>query len=618
MGGEANLHLVRKMRAGRRTPLENIMRDMEDAAAATAWIPPRKRTIALSLLAGMAVGCVSMLVIAPPRGARFEARLDWNAPPPSAHDWLRPAEEGENVRVEGRGGVGKGSELVVTSGSASSARALMRNFAARQAPTAEQLVAKLTPLRENWRQAAPKSALQFRARSTECAALLLARARWGEELALELPVAAPMGPAREFKVPREVEDAWLNVTWVAEERDLDSLRLALDAAGRADRQWFADTTQWAGWSVTERAQAWREWQHQCAQLLEPTASKLMEWAGGAQRLALESSAKAALVQLDAEAGDPWAPFAVANAAPVRPLVRPVLSAWLPTLLMGMGTGSLTALFLLVVVALSQPGFPRSRVLLDAFSRADPGAIAPALHVVTGASPVLVARAALELASHRVAHGDRVLIVDGSPKLRLHERLGRDARWGLLECLAAEMPVLGLVQYGGHPGLYLLPHGNAGRSVGWSLLGRKLDELLPNFGRIILAVDPSAPTSLGDALRGRAMEGWWAGAERRHARGAEDAMGRLGIALNPLSLSDMPEASLEAMGTRVLVLRPAGPLPELAPITAPVPVPPPAPRRAVLEPIVLDCDLQVRQRLRFLAWMRRVQAEDQHEVARVSS
>src|SRR6185503_19506382 len=106
------------------------------------------------------------------------------------------------------------------------------------------------------------------------------------------------------------------------------------------------------------------------------------------------------------------------------------------------------------------------------------------------------------------------------------------------------------------------------SVGWSLLGRKLDELLPNFSRIILAVDPTAPTTLGDALRGRAMEGWWAGTERRHAHGAEDAMGRLGIALNPLNLSDMPEATLEAMSTRVLVLRPAGPAAELAPITAP--------------------------------------------------
>ena len=81
---------------------------------------------------------------------------------------------------------------------------------------------------------------------------------------------------------------------------------------------------------------------------------------------------------------------------------------------------------------------------------------------------------------------------------------------------------------------------------------------------------------------------------------------------------MPEATLEAMSTRVLVLRPAGPATEPAPITAPVLAPVPAPRQAPLEPIVLDCDLQVRQRLRFLAWMRRVQAEDQREGARVTS
>jgi hypothetical protein len=323
------------------------------------------------------------------------------------------------------------------------------------------------------------------------------------------------------------------------------------------------------------------------------------------------------VRFDEGAGDPWASFAV-SAQPARPAVRPVLAAWLPPLLIGAGAGSLAALLVLLVATLLQPGFPRSRALRAALAGADPAAIAPPLHVLTGASSGLIARGALELAAHRVALGDRVLIVDASPKLRLHERLGRDARWGLLECLAAEMPALGLVQYGGHPGLYLLPHGTSTRAVGWSLLGRKLDELLPNFSRIVLAVDPASPTSLGDALRGRPMEGWWAGTERRHGRGAEDSMGRLGIALNPLDLSLMPEASLEAITTRVLVLRPAGPRPEPAPITAPVKVVVPEPAPAVLEPIVLDCDLQVKQRLRFLAWMRRVQAEDHRDDARAES
>jgi len=591
------------------------MRLMEDAAAASAWHPPRKRTIAMSLLAGMVVGCVCALTIAPPRGARFEARLAWNHPLPADRDWPRVPLEGETARLEGDSAK---RTLVVTSGTAASARGLLRAFSARHAPSAEDLTARLVPLRQSWRAAAPPALPARMFSTTECAALLMARTRWGEELAQELPLAIPSGATRAPKADTAVTEAWTNVEWAAEDRDPVRLRLALDEAARVDREWFGNRGKWEGWTVPQRAQAWRDWQHSRVQLLEPLASKLMAWEGGAQRTALESAAKVEIVELDAHAGDPWASFAVTTDAPVRPLVRPLLSAWLPSLLIGAGAGSLAALLVLLIAALLQPNFPRSRVLSDVFSRADPAAIAPALHVVTGLTPALVARAALEVAAHRVAHGDRVLIVDGSPKLRLHERLGRDARWGLLECLAAEMPVLGLVQYGGHPGLYLLPHGNAGRSVGWSLLGRKLDELLPNFSRIVLAVDPSAPTSLGDALRGRAMEGWWAGTERRHARGAEDAMGRLGIALNPLSLSDMPEATLEALSTRVLVLRPAGPAPELAPITAPVPVQVPAPRRAVLEPIVLDCDLQVRQRLRFLAWMRRVQAEDQREGARVTS
>jgi hypothetical protein len=41
-------------------------------------------------------------------------------------------------------------------------------------------------------------------------------------------------------------------------------------------------------------------------------------------------------------------------------------------------------------------------------------------------------------------------------------------------------------------------------------------------------------------------------------------------------------------------------------------------RPPLEPIVLDCDLQVVQRLRFLAWMRRVEAEERGDGAPASS
>jgi hypothetical protein len=43
--------------------------------------------------------------------------------------------------------------------------------------------------------------------------------------------------------------------------------------------------------------------------------------------------------------------------------------------------------------------------------------------------------------------------------------------------------------------------------------------------------------------------------------------------------------------------------------------PPAPTVAP-EPIVLDCDLQVRQRLRSLAWLRRLRADNRRAEAQV--
>ena len=313
------------------------------------------------------------------------------------------------------------------------------------------------------------------------------------------------------------------------------------------------------------------------------------------------------------AGEPWRAFAAPDPRSVRPFVRPIAAAWWPSLaagaLVGVLLAALTVWFATWLGARRRVALPWARALTHAATHADPALAGPRLHVVSGSTAGAVMRAALELAARRIALGERVLVVDGSAALRLHERLGRDARWGLLECLAADMPVLGLVQYAGHPGLYLLPHGNAERAVGWSSLGRKLDEVVPHFGRIVLALDPHAPAAIGDAVRGRAMEGWWAGTDRRAATAADLATARFGIVFNGLDLSEMSDASLEVMAERVIALRPPGPAPEAAPITArAVPRKPPMPPMAQ-EPIVLDCDLQVRQRLRFLAWMRRVRGPE---------
>jgi hypothetical protein len=325
-----------------------------------------------------------------------------------------------------------------------------------------------------------------------------------------------------------------------------------------------------------------------------------------------------LVDFDATVPDPWLPLASPDPATLRPLVRPIPRVWLPTIEWGAGLGAAFALALTLLRA-----WRRARAIAEELERLGPDLIdasapGPSLHIVTGATAVAVTRGALELAARRLAFGERVLLVDGSARLRLHERLGRDARWGLLECMAAEMPVLGLVQYAGHPGLYLLPHGNADRAVGWSRLGQKLGEVVPHFGRIVLALDPQAPVELADALQGSALEGWWGQLDSGPARAADQATARFGIVFHGLELEHMPEATLEAVIARVAQLRPEGPVPEPAPITAPAPIHRPEPTRPALEPIVLDCDLQVLERLRFLAWMRRLQADRRDEGLQVTT
>ena len=81
-----------------------------------------------------------------------------------------------------------------------------------------------------------------------------------------------------------------------------------------------------------------------------------------------------------------------------------------------------------------------------------------LHVVSGPSDTAVARGALDLAGRFLAGSQRVLIIDGGPRLRLHARFAGEARWGVIECLTGELPVLGLVQETGQPNLYMLTHG----------------------------------------------------------------------------------------------------------------------------------------------------------------
>ena len=582
------------------------MRDTEAAADPPAWTSVRARSFTWTVFVGALVGSCCGLAVAPPMGARFEARLPWTGAAPTRRDWPHTPRAGESASLESHGA---GNDLLVTAGSAGAARSLARAFAADGAPDATTLAARLASVRREWHEALPQNPLPARTREAELAARLLARARWGRELADALPNAVPTHEVPEPTPPVDLVEAWQEVRRVALGIDPAAMATAIDRAGALEARWFTDAGAWPGWRPSARAEAWRRWQRVRAEGLQELAVDALAMQTPFQRQMADALADQYLLALDAGSGDPWQPFASSPSRSVRPLVRPILAVWWPPLASGAGAGMLCALLMLMFEAARRPALQRVRLLRGHAWGPNPAAAGPRLHVVAGGTPNAVLRAVLELAAQRVARGDRVLLVDGSARLLLHERLGRDARWGLLECLAADMPVLGLVQYAGHPGLYLLPHGNAERAVGWSSLGRKLDEVVPHFGRIVLALNPHSPAEIGDALRGRAMEGWWAGTDRRAAAGSDLATARFGIVFHGLDISDLSEPTLEVLVERVADLRPSGPAPETAPITAHAVPRAPGARGAPLAPIVLDCDLQVRQRLRALAWARRAQAEN---------
>jgi len=582
------------------------MRDTEAANETAARMHVRVRSVLWGLVVGGLIGATAAIGLAPPKGARFEARQPWVVAAPTAQDWPREPRTGERARVE-RGL--DGASLVVTGADAAGARSLARAFAGWQSPGEATLHDALARLRLEWRTELPAESPPHRTPTAECASILFARAIWGRTLADRLPIPAPAVPPDDAVPPEGVVAGWNDVREAVAATDPKQLLVALREAAARENAWFANRELWNGELAPVRAERWRRWQDHRAEELEARAERMLMTQTLLQRRFAELAAHPHLVEFDQALNDPWESFASADPGTLRPLVQPIARVWLPPIEWGAGMGAAFALALTLLRA-----WRRARALAAEADRLGPLAVdasepGPSLHVITGPTAAAVTRGALELAARRLAFGERVLLVDGSPRIRLHERLGRDARWGLLECLAAEMPVLGLIQYAGHPGLYLLPHGNAERAVGWSRLGQKLEEVVPHFGRIVLALDPQAPAEVGDALLGAAMEGWWGQLEGGFSRALDHATAKFGIVFHSLDLAPMPEATIEAVAARVSDLRPAGPVPEPAPITAPVMAKRPEPVQPALEPIVLDCDLQVLERLRFLAWMRRLQAGD---------
>jgi hypothetical protein len=232
-----------------------------------------------------------------------------------------------------------------------------------------------------------------------------------------------------------------------------------------------------------------------------------------------------------------------------------------------------------------------------------------LHVVSGPNVGALARGALEVAAHFLARDQRVVLVDAGRRLGMHRFLRREHRWGLAECLTGEAPALGVVQDAGLRGFYLLSQGAGGRRPDWTQLGQLLSDLRPHFGRVLLTAEPARLREQAAVLSTAAPALWWAGADTRDRRLAVVAR-RLGSTFLPLRLDDLPRASVEDLTMRVATYTPV-----VSPaVVDSAPVEPEVASVSLEDGLVLDCDLRVRERLRFLIWTRRVRSENRASTA----
>ncbi len=587
----------------------------DDASRTFGLRPHHVLSIALAIVAGAAVGSVGALLVTPADRPFFESRVAWTGRAPEVRALATPLAAGESVTLERSDA---GTVLVARAARAPRTHALAESLVARRSESLRALFAARDTLASHWGAALPAPPTMTLAPSAggrviapepaaRCASLLAARARQRRDVATAVPSPWDVAPAATPPVPSDPLYDRMHAVAVAVDSANDSaLGVALVDEARAEDEWFAAGVPSASAGERDRAAAWQAWQRARADSLDAMAARLAATLAPAQVTLAQRGTDRAVLDLALRLPRPYDALVRSLRPAWAPVAMPIAGAWLRWAGTGALVGAAIAAFLaLVVLGFAMRRAPRAEMFVAA---RDPGAADAWLHVVAGPTGTATSRAILEVAAHALARGQRVLVVDGSTRLKLHERFGREARWGLMECLLADMPVIGLVQYGGRPGFYLLAHGNASRSSGWAALGQRLDDARPHFGRIILAIDGSVPRELGESLLGRSLEGWWAEAARRLPKAAVELTERLGIAFSGMDLSAVPQVSLETLSGRARALallhpEPAEPLAELpTPMVEAEPVAVPA------EPLVLDCDLQMRQRLRFLAWMRRVQSE----------
>ncbi len=605
--------------------------DLRGSRASRPHRPPPARhvllvTLLLGALPGAALTGLLAERVAPDRMSRYVARTAWRGAAPDPAEWPRAPRAGESAVVAAAPG---GPVLEVSSHTAAGAEQLARELQRTRLSGIGAMHARRAALRDAWARALSPAPLPPLSAAAACAAELRARALAGRGVAG--PAVDPAGrgvrvevPAAALRAadPARLEAADANVERLARAAAPDSLARALTAASLEERLWLTALAHALPGDARDALEsAWSAREHRRATALDGLAAELEAALAPRERAPVTLAAAEHAFELEREVPDPAAVLYAAAPWDGPEPAHPATGTWVALLAAGALAGALVVSPVAARVARRlRRSRPRREVPV-------PGRVATAadrastswLHVVSGPGPEAIARAVGDLGALFLARGERVLVVDGGRRLRLHQLNGGDERWGLVECLEGGMPLLGALQSGGHPGLFVLAHGAPARAERWERLGALLADARPHFTRVVLALDALAPRAVGEALAGRLLEGWWSERGPALPRSAQALSERLGIALSCMDLPSEVEPLLEA-SARAAAAPPALPAgePEAAAFEAVLRTAgdgEPAPASAAAPPAgppVVASDPQVRERLRFLLWLRRVRAEDRGE------
>jgi hypothetical protein len=507
-----------------------------------------RRFALAGLLLGPGLGIALGPWLASGRLPLFESRISWQGAAPTIADWPRAPGHGESAITRD---IGARTFLIARAPTAAGAEALALELALPRLSRAPELArAAHRPPRRVERSTARRATRDAHAgrglRRAPCAAGPTHGARWRR-----IPLRPRLRPcasrARCRKRAAKSRGQRSRRTWQGSIRR-SSARRAWRGARLFTRIGALPTPDRVI-SMDSWRRAWRGRAAEMDSLADALVSRK-------PRLERELVARAApAFALDAEARIPDPGVTLLLAAGSEPTAaRPVLPVWA---LFALG-GAALAMALATPLARSASRARRARrealmrrwqVAGEAFATVPPlapGPVAARLQVVSGSRARRVARAARELAARFVAGGERVLVIDAGRNLRLHDFFGAQSRLGFHECMREEAPLLGVVQSGGVPGLYVLANGNPSRLRSWEPLGRLLDHAHAHFTRVLLALDPDVTRSAGGALAGRLMDGWWAAPDVTRERAARRFSARLGVALQAIEPAISEHEPLESM------------------------------------------------------------------------